>query len=224
MVRKQFTFYYSFFEALSKMDDIDRLASYDAIVAYALLGEEPDFETPMQAVAFTMARPNLDAARKKAAKAKARNAEPKSKGSHKGKKESELESKLKLESELESQTESESEFEGNGMGPCPSAFTDFWNLYPCKLSERKARQAYAALAPDEQTQRQILEAVEAWKRSARWAEEGGRYIPNGARFLEEGYYLQKPEPAKPVQGTIYGCSGELGQAELEAIRNVMAMG
>ena len=69
MERGQFTFYRSFFEGISRIrKKADRCDAYDAIVRYALDGEEPDLDSlPDAAVlAFVMARPNLDASRKKA--------------------------------------------------------------------------------------------------------------------------------------------------------------
>ena len=71
--RSQFTFYDSFYRALSRIrKKADRADAYDAIVAYALLGEEPDLEklSDAAAIAFEVIRPNLDASRRKAASGK----------------------------------------------------------------------------------------------------------------------------------------------------------
>ena len=68
--RSQFTFYDSFYRALSRIrKKADRADAYDAIVAYALLGEEPDLDklSDAAAIAFEVIRPNLDASRRKAA-------------------------------------------------------------------------------------------------------------------------------------------------------------
>lgn len=47
MNRTQFTFYESFFKAVSRIkDDAERAYAYDAICAYALYGEEPGDELP----------------------------------------------------------------------------------------------------------------------------------------------------------------------------------
>ena len=67
--RTQFTFYESFFKAISRIRKAaDRAAAYDAICAYALYGEEPDMErlADASAIAFELSKPNLDASRKKA--------------------------------------------------------------------------------------------------------------------------------------------------------------
>lgn len=68
MNRTQFTFYESFFKAVSRIkDDAERASAYDAICAYALYGEEPGDELPVaSAIVFELTKPNLDSARRKA--------------------------------------------------------------------------------------------------------------------------------------------------------------
>ena len=69
MRRKQFTFYESFFRAISYVeDDHDKLALYETICSYALTGEAPDLEGASGTVRaiFEVLRPNLDAGIRKA--------------------------------------------------------------------------------------------------------------------------------------------------------------
>ena len=67
--RSQFTFYDSFYRAVSRIRKAaDRALAYDAICAYALTGELPDTDKlpDSVAIAFEMIKPNLDASRRKA--------------------------------------------------------------------------------------------------------------------------------------------------------------
>lgn len=69
MDRTQFTFYESFFKAVSRIKKkADRAEAYDAICAYALYGTEPEMDTlsDSAAIAFELSKPNLDASRRKA--------------------------------------------------------------------------------------------------------------------------------------------------------------
>ena len=69
MERGQFTFYSSFFDAIMRIKKAaDRAAAYDAICLYALRGIEPDLDSlsDAAAVAFIVAKPNLDASKRKA--------------------------------------------------------------------------------------------------------------------------------------------------------------
>lgn len=63
--RKQFTFYRSFYEALSTLPDNERLSIYDAIASFALDGEEP-YLSGIASTVFILIRPTLQSGRNKA--------------------------------------------------------------------------------------------------------------------------------------------------------------
>lgn len=68
-VRTQFTFYESFYKAISRIKKkADRADAYDIICAYALFQEEPNLDSVSDAVAiaFELLRPVLDKAKEKA--------------------------------------------------------------------------------------------------------------------------------------------------------------
>ncbi len=68
MGRTQFTFYESFYKALSRIrKGADRAKAYDAIVLFALYGEEPDVDSLPEsvAIAYELVRPTLEASRRK---------------------------------------------------------------------------------------------------------------------------------------------------------------
>ncbi len=60
-----FIFYSSFADAINMLDDADRLAAYDAVVRYAIYGEEPDKTIGVAYAIFLMAKPQVDANAKK---------------------------------------------------------------------------------------------------------------------------------------------------------------
>ena len=67
-MRTQFTFYESFYKAISRIKKkADRADAYDIICSYALFQEEPDLDSVSDAVAiaFELLRPVLDKAREK---------------------------------------------------------------------------------------------------------------------------------------------------------------
>ena len=60
--RDSFVFYRSFFDAISEMDDKERLFMYEAIIAYALDGKEPKLSgLGLYKVIWTFVKPLLDA-------------------------------------------------------------------------------------------------------------------------------------------------------------------
>ena len=69
MDRKQFTFYDSFYKAISRIKNkTARCDAYDAICKYALTGVYPDLDKLPDgaAIAFVSAQANIDASRRKA--------------------------------------------------------------------------------------------------------------------------------------------------------------
>lgn len=64
-MRKQFTFYSSYYEAVAELPKKDQVAVMLAICAYALMDEEPVLSGVPKAI-FSLIRPTLDASRAKA--------------------------------------------------------------------------------------------------------------------------------------------------------------
>lgn len=63
--RDGFLFYRSFYEAIHSLPKKDRLSAYEALIEYALDGTTPNLSGAPAAV-FTLAKPNIDASRRKA--------------------------------------------------------------------------------------------------------------------------------------------------------------
>ncbi len=131
MRRSQFTFYVSFYQAISRIRrKADRCDAYEAICAYALYGAEPDFTRLSDAatIVFSLIRPTLDTAAKKAKggmaspgggkdtdKIDARSGEDS--GNKKEKeKENEIENETEKEIDRENEVETEKEIETEGEG------------------------------------------------------------------------------------------------------------
>lgn len=231
--RKQFTFYLSIFKALRKIKKkADRADAYDAICAYALFGEEPDMDKLPDSVsiAFELIRPVLDASRRKAkngkqggskckqteSKQEANGSKPDDSSSE-GEKEKEKEKEIEIEHECVKGSPAESKPTAPG-----SAFTSFFDKYPNKINREDAWSAWKSLNPDSGNVQAIMDGLESWKRSDRWTEDGGRYIPSAAKWLRDRRWELTPPAGK--QRVPMGASGHLGEAELEAIQRVLREG
>jgi hypothetical protein len=123
MARKQFTFYESFFSALSRIKKAaDRAAAYDSLCAYALYGTEPDFEAlpDAAAIAFDLIKPTLDASRRKSESGKQGGSKTQANSKQTA---SKVEANCKLEetsSEKENEKEGEKEVENEcSLPPTP---------------------------------------------------------------------------------------------------------
>ncbi len=219
-MRKQFTFYASFFEAVSELPDGEREAVYDAVCAFALKGERRDLPGIAQRVAMKLIMPNLVASRAKALAAQGKSGDLNANGNSKKKDKKEIENKKK--NEIETETETETEGKGDGLDAGDESarlereFDCFWREYPVKLGRESALQLWLEQKPNLPD---MLESLRRWMASPTWTENGGRYIPQARRFLSDGYCQQSP--AQPERRTYYGASGEMGEAEREAIRRAM---
>lgn len=113
-MRTQFTFYESFYKAISRIKKkADRADAYDIICSYALFQEEPDLDSVSDAVAiaFELLRPVLDKAREKAENGKNGGSKPKANAKQS---ESKTEANAKVEqavSKKEKEKEKEKEIE-----------------------------------------------------------------------------------------------------------------
>lgn len=202
--RGQFTFYRSFYEAVSELPKKSRLGVYEAVMEYALDGKEPKLLDGVQKAAFILIKPVLDASEKKARAGRLGAAVTNRQKRGKGEKEKENEIEIENETETENETEDER---------LPEGFCEFWDLYPVKLGKDKALSAWIRCRPDT---RAACDGVKKWVQTKQWNKDNGRFIPRAAKFIEERHYEHLPRDHIPV-----GASGVLGQAELEAIRSIM---
>ena len=126
MARSQFTFYESFYKAVSRIKKAqDRAAAYDMICAYALYQTEPDLDNAPDsvAIAFDLLRPVLDKAKEKAENGKKGGSKQEANGKQTGSKpeanrklgnipsKKEKEGEKEIEKEVEREREVEKEVE-----------------------------------------------------------------------------------------------------------------
>jgi hypothetical protein len=65
-------------------------------------------------------------------------------------------------------------------------FEAFWKAYPKKVGKDAAERAFGKRKPNEAMLIDMLEAIERQKVSTNWQEEGGRFIPYPASWLNKG--------------------------------------
>lgn len=121
-MRTQFTFYESFYKAISRIKKkADRADAYDIICAYALFQEEPNLDSVSDAVAiaFELLRPVLDKAREKAESGKSGGSKLKANGKQNGSKQEANCKQEEDESEKEKEKEKEREIENECYPPTP---------------------------------------------------------------------------------------------------------
>lgn len=220
MERGQFTFYRSFWEAVKTLSKKDRLAVLEAIIRFALDGEETGELTLRQEGLFVLIKPVLDTGRSRAKVGKLGGSKTKANAKQKLR---EKEIEKEVEKEVEKETENDRGKAGERV--CrDSFFEDFWEKYPWKVGRQEALEAWHTLNPDEKTANQILKSLQEWKKTPRWQNEGGRYIPGAAKYLLQEYWKHIPQPPAVKEDIPQGATGQLGQAELENIQRLLKEG
>lgn len=164
--RNQFTFYRSFWEAVQDLPEPDRQQVLEAIIRYALDGKMPRHLLSYCRSVFTLCRPVLDTARKKAKAMK----------ENRGTTEIEIEKEIKTEKEKEK--EGKSEFADREE----SGFDTFWQLYPRKEGKQRAKEFYKKCHVGLPV---LLDALGKQAASEPWKRENGRYIPLPETWLKQ---------------------------------------
>lgn len=212
--RGQFTFYRSFWEAIKGLPKKDKLPILEAIISYALDGELPKGLTQSQSAFFSLVKPNLDSARKKAANGKQGGSKPKANSKQNAsKKENEKEEENEIEIEIEEEKEKE-----QSESEVKASFASFWAAYPKQIGEADAAEAWAKVATSADVAQQIMSGLDGWKKSEQWRENGGRFIPKAAKFLTDGYWKCAPATEAGTEGR------QLDSDEVAAIRRMMEQG
>lgn len=226
--RNSFSFFVSYIEAVEELPEKEQLATLKAIIKYALYDKEPENFKGIKQAVFLLVKPTLDKSKQKSANGKQKGSKQKANGSK-------PETKGKQDSILPSIGEGIGEGEGIGIGlgegegedSAPAdgnLFTAFWNAYPESARHRRedAWEAWKKMCPSTFDAHVILERLEVWKKSKRWTDDDGAYIPLPVNFLTPGKgYITGPLPAPAKQAVPTGASGTLGESEMEAIRKVL---
>lgn len=95
-------------------------------------------------------------------------------------------------------------------------FDLFWSTYPRKEGKQKARSAFAKVDVDIDV---LLDALSEHKKSAQWTKNNGEFIPHASTWLNGRRW--EDQMSQNYDKIPKGASGELGEAELEAIQRLL---
>lgn len=204
------TFYASFWGAISSMSKKDQLPVFRAVISYGLFGYHKESLSAGQDAFFALMKPVLDSSRKKAANGKHGGSKTKANG-----KQNATENEVENENEIENEVEIEKENESKRT----EEFEQFWSAYPRKEGKQKAMEEFLKVEVDIDV---LLLAVEEQKKSAQWQKNVGQFIPHASTWLNGKRWEDLLLP--PANDVPKGASGQLGEAEMEAIRRVLQEG
>nr|DAI75751.1 MAG TPA: hypothetical protein [Caudoviricetes sp.] len=227
--RTQFTFYESFYKAINRIKKkADRADAYDIICLYALTQAEPDLDSVSDAVAiaFELLRPVLDKAREKAESGKKGGSKPEATGKETGSK-PEATGKLgQTATEKEVEVEKEIEVESDSVyGVCTPTHAAEQQNESCKKPSRFSPPTAQEVAD---YCRERGNQVDAQRFVDYYTANGWRVGKNPMKDWKAAVRTwEKQDSTAPAPGNRWGKleipkgSGQLGAAELEAIRRVL---
>lgn len=185
MEREQFTFYASFFRAVSRIKNkASRCDAYDAICSYALSGTHPDLDkmSDAAAIAFELSKPNLDASRRKAENGKI-GGSSKQNGSKNEAKQKQEETGTKKESKKEKENEC---YTPHTPQRGDDAFERFWLEYPNKsCGKSNALKSWKKIKHTPELDAEIMSGLSKQKCWPQWTKESGQFVPMATTWLNQ---------------------------------------
>lgn len=239
-MRQQFTFYESFFKAICRIKKkADRADAYDIICNYALNQIEPDLDSVSDSVAivFDLLRPVLEKANAKAKSGEKGGTKPKANGKQN---ESKPQAKAKqTASYIEGEVEREVEEEIENILPPPEVRAEPVPASAPPVAELKLNDGslYPVYQPDVDKWAGLYPAVDVTaelRKMVGWCDANPqkRKTKGGVQRFINAWLAKEQDrggasPAMPVSRwgkpeIPKGASGQLGEAEMEAIRRVLA--
>lgn len=76
---------------------------------------------------------------------------------------------------------------------------EFIDRYPRRTGTQLGIQTYLSVI-EAGEEHAVLEGLDRWKASAAWAQDGGKYVPEPARWLTERRWKEYSAPAQPIGG------------------------
>ena len=66
-------------------------------------------------------------------------------------------------------------------------FTQFWNVYPKKMSKTPALKAFTKIMKQKNSPelKSLISTVETWSKTKDWKKDDGQYIPHAATWLNQ---------------------------------------
>lgn len=220
MPRKQFTFYESFLQSARRIKrSTDREKFLMAIIEFALEEKEPENLPECCDVAFSAILPTLITAKKRSESGKKGGEANGSKMEANGSKHEANGSKAEASTSTSTRNRTRNRT-STITEATVSKCKELWGQYP---EHRRGNWADLIKAAEdaglsEEDMDKAVSNLPCWKNSSDWQKNNGQYIPGIIRYIESGMFQRKP----PSPDIPTGASGELGEAELEAIRRVLA--
>lgn len=192
--RKQFTFYQSYWDSISKLPPDDQLSVLCAVIQYALYEAEPQSLSPYCHAMFELIRPVLDSGRRRAEAGSRGGSQRAANATHKT-----YADNTEANNSNDTAKSEAPKILSASDGAKKLLLDVLWDCYPV---HRRQNRDQASVAWDKLTAEQQQAAVknlDNWLNSKQWLKDNGEYIPNICNYLDPGKkYITNPPAYNPL--------------------------
>ena len=221
----------SFRETISTLNDAEKGRLFDAMLLYAETGEEPPEFQGNERFLWIVAKQDID---RTAQKCEALKANASKGGIAKSR------NKQLIADDSKSCQTLANDSKGKQAEANPAhnikknnikknkeniLFDRFWIAYPRHDSKATAQKAFEKLNPDEELLTAMLTAIEQFKGTAQWQENGGQFIPYAATWLNQKRWqdeVKAGQPTRTVTAQAYSQRDYSGEQE-DAMKRMLEM-
>lgn len=207
MAKEYVPIFFDWMKVTEELNDQEKGRLIDAIVLYASGGDWQDRIKGNERYLFPAFREQVNRSNqiseaRATAGSKPKQTEtnankPEQTGTNPAKANEEEENKEKEEENIKRKIKERSKRTGT---PTPDpGFDRFWEAYPKKVSKEDAVRAFNRIGVDDVLLGRILSAIQKQKRTAQWQEDGGRFVPYPATWLN-GHRWEDEVQAAPAGG------------------------
>ncbi len=201
MAKEYVPIFFDWMKVTEELNDQEKGRLIDAIVLYASGGDWQDRIKGNERYLFPAFREQVNRSNQISEARATAGSKPKQTETNANKPEQTETNPAKANEEEENkEKEEEKKKENKKNSPSPLfGFDQFWAAYPKKTAKPDAIKAYGKIKPDEALLARILAAIQKQKATAQWQEDGGRFVPYPATWLN-GHRWEDEVQAAPAGG------------------------
>ena len=201
MAKEYVPIFFDWMKVTEELNDQEKGRLIDAIVLYASGGDWQDRIKGNERYLFPAFREQVNRSNQISEARATAGGKPKQTETNANKPEQTGTNRAKANEEEENkEKEEEKKKENKKNSPSPLfGFDQFWAAYPKKTAKPDAIKAYGKIKPDEALLARILSAIQKQKQTAQWQEDGGRFVPYPATWLN-GRRWEDEVQAAPAGG------------------------
>lgn len=201
MAKEYVPIFFDWMKVTEELNDQEKGRLIDAIVLYASGGDWQDRIKGNERYLFPAFREQVNRSNQISEARATAGSKPKQTETNANKPEQTETNPAKANEEEENkEKEEEKKKENKKNSPSPLfGFDQFWAAYPKKTAKPDAIKAYGKIKPDEALLARILSAIQKQKATAQWQEDGGRFVPYPATWLN-GHRWEDEVQAAPAGG------------------------